>query len=112
MARHGKRQPPRQKRVCQASPFLNLPGEIRTLIYRAALVSPTPIDLWPHKFVEKPEEDTALASRIAKLRKQDKLSDTDVPAFRQQVRSHIARELTLSPIMLPADSQNRIICST
>ncbi|KAE9368482.1 hypothetical protein N431DRAFT_414926 [Stipitochalara longipes BDJ] len=84
MARHRKRQAPRWKRVCQNSPLLHLPGEIRTLIYRAALVSPNPIDLWPHKFLEKPEGNTALALRIAKLQKKGKVSGTDVPTFRQQ----------------------------
>lgn len=56
----------RVKTVFQVSPFLDLPGEIRTLIYEAALIKPTPIDLWPHKYVEQPESDPVLMARIKK----------------------------------------------
>ncbi|KAE9376320.1 hypothetical protein N431DRAFT_294106, partial [Stipitochalara longipes BDJ] len=38
--------------IHQASPFLDLPGEIREQIYYAALVRCTPIDLWPIKFTK------------------------------------------------------------
>lgn len=34
------------------SPFFQLPAEIRNEIYRCALIKDTPIDLWPHKWVE------------------------------------------------------------
>ena len=36
------------------------------MIYEAALVKSTPIDLCPHKYVEMPENDPLLMSRIAK----------------------------------------------
>jgi hypothetical protein len=36
------------------------------MIYEAALIKPTSIDLWPHSYVEKPEDNPALAARIAK----------------------------------------------
>lgn len=75
----------RWKGIRQHSPFLRLPGEIRTMIYRAALISPKPIDLWPNRYVEKPENNPAIASRISKLRKEGKISHTDIPTFRQQV---------------------------
>jgi len=50
--------------ICQESPFLNLPGEIREQIYYIALVRLTPIDLWPIIFEE--DEDTGRIFRIQK----------------------------------------------
>ena len=41
----------------QDSPFLNLPAEIRELIYFAALVRSTPIDLWPMKYENRDEDE-------------------------------------------------------
>jgi hypothetical protein len=38
-------------------PFLALPGEIRTQIYRLALIKPTAIDLCPYRF-SKPQLGT------------------------------------------------------
>jgi hypothetical protein len=49
-----------------SSPFLKLPGEIRDMIYYAALVKPTPIDLWPNKFDDNPLSNPTLAERIGK----------------------------------------------
>jgi hypothetical protein len=46
---------------------------------------PKTIDLWPYKYLEKPENNPALTSRIAKHRKEGIISDTAVPAFHQQV---------------------------
>ncbi|KIM97066.1 hypothetical protein OIDMADRAFT_147668 [Oidiodendron maius Zn] len=40
--------------ILQDSPFLNLPAEIREQIYYAALVRPTPIDLWPMEYAQDP----------------------------------------------------------
>ena len=34
------------------APFLRLPAEIRTQIYRLALVHDEPLDLWPHTWIE------------------------------------------------------------
>jgi hypothetical protein len=51
-------------RIKQKSTFLNLPGEVRTLIYRAALVKDTPIDLWPNKFIEDNTADPTLLNRL------------------------------------------------
>jgi hypothetical protein len=42
----------RRIHILQDSPFLNLPAEIREQIYYAALVRPTPIDLWPLKYMQ------------------------------------------------------------
>ena len=39
------------------SPLLRLPGEIRTNIYRFALVRDEPLDLWPHKWTKPNEEE-------------------------------------------------------
>src|ERR1700761_3072809 len=40
----------------QDSPLLDLPREIRDLIYHFALTKPTPIDLWPQKFLVGDEQ--------------------------------------------------------
>jgi hypothetical protein len=82
------------KRIFQDSPFLELPGEIRMLIYEAALIKPTSIDLWPHKYVETPDEDPTLVARISKASEEyetRRLSDRRgihlnrwVPRFRRQ----------------------------
>lgn len=47
----GPRHRPRQR-----SPFLDLPFEIRSQIYKIALVSPFPIDLSPTDYITTPEE--------------------------------------------------------
>jgi len=59
----------RSARIEQNSAFLNLPGEIRTLIYRAALVRDTPLDLWPNKFFEDNGADPILLRRLLTSRK-------------------------------------------
>ena len=51
----------------RASPFLALPGEIRAMIYRACLVKPGAIDLWPHTFVENQDTIPELVARTKKL---------------------------------------------
>ncbi|KAF2494700.1 hypothetical protein BU16DRAFT_527704 [Lophium mytilinum] len=65
MARRAKYRP-RKTNVYQDSPLLDLPAEIRMLIYEAALVRADPIDLFPRKYIEKPEDDPGLAKRTAK----------------------------------------------
>ncbi len=50
MPRPPKVRKPKQEPLQQQSPFLNLPPEIRNFIYRHTLISPSPIDLWPHLF--------------------------------------------------------------
>jgi hypothetical protein len=50
--------------VQQKSPFLALPGEVREYVYYAALVRPTPIDLWPNKYQE--DEDAGCIYRLQK----------------------------------------------
>jgi hypothetical protein len=50
--------------VQQKSPFLALPGEVREYLYYAALVRPTPIDLWPNKYQE--DEDAGCIYRLQK----------------------------------------------
>lgn len=47
-----KRYRRRRPRHPHKSPFLRLPREIRDMIYRAALISPTPIDLCPANYAE------------------------------------------------------------
>ena len=51
---HRKNRPGR--RLVQDSPFLDLPGEIITQIYRCALLKQDPIDLWPGEAVLDPSE--------------------------------------------------------
>jgi hypothetical protein len=58
----------RRQPVYQDSPFLRLPGEVRTLIYNAALVKPGHIDLWPAKYLKNVVENPHIADRLAKLR--------------------------------------------
>ncbi|KAF2804618.1 uncharacterized protein BDZ99DRAFT_467306 [Mytilinidion resinicola] len=65
MARRSKYRP-RKNNVYQDSPLLDLPGETRMLIYEAALVRADPIDLFPRKYIEKPEDNPGLAKRKAK----------------------------------------------
>jgi hypothetical protein len=81
------------KRIFQESHFLEIPGKIRRMIYEAALIKPSPIDLWPHTFVENPENDLSFAERIAKayeehvppvVRYWDQPEPPYVPTFRQQ----------------------------
>lgn len=76
-----------QKPVYQDSPFLHLPYDIRLLIYSAALIRPTPIDLWPRTYVSNPEDDPSLAPRVAKARTRsfyhDERDDCP-PTFRRQ----------------------------
>ena len=48
----------------QASRFLTLPGEIRTQIYRAALVKQDSIDLWPHKLLTGIENFDEIIARL------------------------------------------------
>jgi hypothetical protein len=52
--------------ITQKSPFFDLPGEIRTLIYRAALFRQTPLDLYPHQFIKCPESVEELDERMSK----------------------------------------------
>lgn len=70
MARRDKLQ---SARIKQKSGFLKLPGEIRTLIYRATLVKNTPIDLWPHKFIRENRAHPELLERLQKTTKDDRL---------------------------------------
>jgi hypothetical protein len=80
-----------KRRVChepieliQDSPFLRLPGEIRTKIYYACLVKPTSIDLWPNEFFEETValNDAAMRARIDKRSPQ--IRDFKTPKFRRQ----------------------------
>jgi hypothetical protein len=62
----GPRKQQSYRGITQDSPFLQLPGEIRTLIYRAALTRSTPLDLYPHKFIICPESCDELSERLSK----------------------------------------------
>jgi hypothetical protein len=57
--------------------------KIRMMIYRAALVRPEAIDLWPQDYVENPADDLLLAPRIAKARAEVRM-DTYIPRFCSQ----------------------------
>ena len=50
MPRPPKVRKPKQQHWQQQSPFLNLPPEVRNIIYRHVLINLSPIDLWPHLF--------------------------------------------------------------
>ncbi|KAF2436715.1 hypothetical protein EJ08DRAFT_654902 [Tothia fuscella] len=54
----------------QDSPFLNLPGEIRMLIYRAALLSLIPLDLAPNRLISHHPTDGTLETRLCKAKYQ------------------------------------------
>ena len=43
----------RRRRRPQKSPFFDLPPEVRSRVYRAALVNPTPIDLCPLRYAQR-----------------------------------------------------------
>jgi hypothetical protein len=70
----------------QDSRFLRLPGEIRTKIYRAALVKPDAIELWPHKFIPEPRNDPVLEARLGpkKPHFNPRVHDTFNPRIRDQ----------------------------
>ena len=50
MTRRPRPRKPKQYHTQQQSSFLSLPPELRAKIYRYALISPAPIDLWPHVY--------------------------------------------------------------
>ena len=59
----------RQCHVQQNSPFLDLPAEIRNQIYQLALISPSPIDLWPRQHITGLEhftKDAVLQERYSR----------------------------------------------
>lgn len=70
------RRPARRRYQLQSpqlqSPLLRLPPEIRTKIYRYALVSEEPLDLWPHKWT-KADENAKAAEGQLKTRHQEGL---------------------------------------
>jgi hypothetical protein len=83
MQRHWQDRP--GDRVMQDSSLLRLPGEIRTLIYCAALYCPCPIDLWTDECIDRPESDPSLAPRIAKAQsRRPRFSAQWAPNFRRQ----------------------------
>jgi transcription elongation factor Elf1 len=97
MSRHAKYRH-RGKDFYQDSPLLNLPGEIRTLIYHAALVRLEPIDLWPRKYIEHPEDVPSLASRLAKAQEKSQygLDTRSSFIFRQQEDlQHVRKEMAI-----------------
>jgi hypothetical protein len=88
--------------VNQESPFLKLPGEIRTLIYRAALLSKVPLDLCPDKFVNDPCNDPSLEVRLSKPtylgpRPRNRGSNTANYVFRdQEDLKYIRKEMAVT----------------
>ena len=80
MARRAKHKPQFRKReraVYQDSPFLKLPGEIRSLIYHQALVKPNQIDLFPANFVEidNNTQEPSLAQELIRKRRKCRCCD-------------------------------------
>ena len=63
---------PQKPRSQPQSPFLQLPPELRTKIYRYALIRDEPIDLWPHKWT-KPDDSPKPAVTLLKVRHQESL---------------------------------------
>jgi hypothetical protein len=67
---------------------LDLPGEIRTQIYLAALLAPTPIDLWPTEIILDPKEHPDLAQKPSEwpalLKRKEKSSQASDVQFRHQ----------------------------
>lgn len=70
------RRPARRRHQIQSpqlqSPLLRLPPEIRTKIYRYALVSEEPLDLWPHKWIKADKNPKAAEGQL-KTRHQEGL---------------------------------------
>ena len=64
--KHRTRKPFEESTAQTTSKFLLLPGEIRTAIYRAALVKPDAIDLWPSKWITNIEQFDDLVARLDK----------------------------------------------
>ena len=54
----------RRPRIPQNSPFLRLPHEIRSMIYKECLVAPRPMDLWPRAFACSPDQYIALEPHL------------------------------------------------
>lgn len=79
-------------RIRQNSRFLKLPGEIRTLIYRAALVKSTPIDLWPHEFIKENRAHPDLLERLQKTVQDDSLIDEALVRDQQDL-NHVRKEM-------------------
>lgn len=78
----------RRRKIIQDSPLLDLPGEIRTQIYRAALLAPTPIDLWPAEIILDPKEHPDLAQTpsiwTTLLKRKEKWNKQSRVQFRHQ----------------------------
>lgn len=72
MARSPRTHRPPRPRPQLQSPLLRLPPEIRSKIYRYALVRDEPLDLWPHKWI-KTEDDSKPAPGQLKVRHQESL---------------------------------------
>ncbi|KAE9965004.1 hypothetical protein BLS_005782 [Venturia inaequalis] len=89
MARRDKFQ---SARIRQNSRFLKLPGEIRTLIYRAALVKNTPIDLWPHEFIKENRAHPDLLERLRKTVQDDSLIDEALVRDQHDL-DHVRKEM-------------------
>lgn len=65
---------PRRPRHQLQSPLLALPPEIRIEVYRYALISNEPIDLWPHKWTkDDPSDEPTLTVGGLKVRHQESL---------------------------------------
>lgn len=79
-------------RIKQDSRFLKLPGEIRTLIYRAALVKNTPIDLWPHRFIKANRTHPDLLRRLQNTVKDECLID-GILVRDQQDLNYVRKEM-------------------
>lgn len=71
----------------QRSPFLDLPSEIRNQIYKTALVSPSPVDLSPTKYMTTPEEfanDSETQRRYEAYKHNDKESYAELVPYNSE----------------------------
>jgi hypothetical protein len=75
----GKHRTRQDDYIEQDSPFLDLPREIRDLIYHFALTNLTPFDLWPEKFILPAEQ-----LEILKLKK--RLEKNGLSSYSLRVR--------------------------
>lgn len=86
------RKPIKQHRQRQ-SPFLNLPPEVRNTIYRHVLISPSPIDLWPHLFHTDLNGNLEWEARISAWSEKSPLDNLPFKTRNQASLSYVRKEM-------------------
>lgn len=76
----------RCRRVKQKSPFLKLPAEVRIMIYKNALITDQPIDLWPHLY--HMDTDSSSSDEITK-----KLLENDLKVRLQESLTYVRKQM-------------------